>query len=110
MAKGTSSFIALRATAVLLLPLAAWALWSLRGLAGADYEAARAWGAEPVNAGLAALFIAAAAWHMALGLGEVIEDYLHGGARRALFALNWIVAAIVALGAAGAAYVLAFAS
>jgi succinate dehydrogenase / fumarate reductase membrane anchor subunit len=107
--RGTSAFIALRMTAVLLLPLTAWALWSLRGLAGTDYETARAWAGEPANAIFAALFILVAAWHMALGLSEVIEDYIHGGLRGPLLALNGCAAAAIALAGGVAAYLLAFA-
>jgi succinate dehydrogenase / fumarate reductase membrane anchor subunit len=109
-AKGTATFIAQRATAVLLLPLVVWFLWRAAGHAGASYEEVRAWLAQPLDAGLFALFIIIAAWHMRIGLGEVIADYTTGGARLALGVLNWLIAAAVALAAAYGAYVLAFAN
>lgn len=107
--KGTSTFITQRASAVILLPLAVWFLWSIVSLAGADYAATRAWAGEPVNAVLVAGFIIVAAFHMRIGLGEVIEDYIHSGLKGVFDTLNLLAALAVAAGAAWAAYTLAFA-
>ena len=46
--------------------------------------------------------IAAAAWHMCLGMREILEDYVRKGTLRALLALNRLFGLAVAL-AAGAA-------
>ncbi len=107
-AKGTSSFIAMRASSVLLLPLAAWFVWSVAKHGLADYETARDWAARPRNAGLGALFIALSAFHMRIGLQEVIEDYVHDGFKGGLAALNWIAAIAVAIAGGFAAWRLAF--
>jgi succinate dehydrogenase / fumarate reductase membrane anchor subunit len=105
----TRIFIAQRATAVLLLPLVAWLLWSLVAHAGADYAAARAWASEPLNAGLTAALILVAAAHMRIGLAEVIEDYIHTGLKGVFMTLNWLVALAVAGAGLFAAFQLVFA-
>lgn len=106
--KGTSAFIAQRASAVLLIPLIVWFLWSVLAHAGADAEAVRAWLGEPVTAILFALLIAIAAFHMRIGLNEVIEDYIHSGARGVLMTLNTLAALAVAGAGIYAACLLAF--
>ncbi|MBI1365064.1 MAG: succinate dehydrogenase, hydrophobic membrane anchor protein [Alphaproteobacteria bacterium] len=107
-AKGTPTFIAQRASAVLLLPLVAWLLWGLVAHAGADYEAARAWLSDRLNAGLLAALIAISAFHMRIGLNEVIEDYIHAGAKGVLMTLNTLAALAVAGAGIWAAWRLAF--
>jgi len=66
-----------RLSAMLLLVLIGWALYALTVLVGSDYESARAWLGQPVNAALAVLFIVSALYHASLGLQVVIEDYVH---------------------------------
>ncbi|MBB5517786.1 succinate dehydrogenase, hydrophobic membrane anchor protein [Amphiplicatus metriothermophilus] len=107
--KGTSTFIAQRASAVVLLPLAVWLAWSLAAHAGDSYEEIRAWLGAPVNAVLMAGFVLAAAFHMRIGLGEVIDDYIHSGLRGLCHAANWLFSAAVGLAALYAAWRLAFA-
>jgi len=87
-----------RLTAVLLLPLVLWFLWSVVAHAGDSFSAAKAWAGQPKNAILLGAFITIGAIHMRIGLMEVIEDYIHGGINRVLNALNWLVAlAVVAV-------------
>ena len=69
----------------------------------------RAWLGEPLNALLLAAFIIVSAFHMRLGLNEVIEDYIYDRWRPVLRILNSILAAVVAALALNAAYLLAFA-
>ena len=107
-AKGTSAFIALRASSVLLLPFVVWFLWGLVAHAGASYAELRAWLSEPVTAVLFAAFVALSAFHMRLGLNEVIEDYVHSNMKGILTTLNALVCLLVAGGAAYAAWLLAF--
>lgn len=96
--KGTSIFVMQRLTAVLLLPLVLWFLWSVVAHAGDSFSAAKAWAGQPKNAILLGAFITIGAIHMRIGLMEVIEDYIHGGINRVLNALNWLVAlAVVAV-------------
>jgi succinate dehydrogenase / fumarate reductase membrane anchor subunit len=66
-----------RLTSLALLPLTLWFVWSLAHLAGAPYEAARAWAGGLVHAALLLALIAAAFTHMHLGVQVVAEDYIH---------------------------------
>ncbi len=93
--KGTSSFIMQRTSAVILLPLAIWFFWSLARHAGQDYEAARAWLKAPHNFVLFGAFVTVGALHGRIGVGEVIEDYIHGPFHGLVQFLNWAVALIV---------------
>jgi succinate dehydrogenase / fumarate reductase membrane anchor subunit len=107
--KGTATFIAQRASAVALIPLVIWFLVGAVGLAGADYAAARAFAAEPVNAIALAAFIALSAYHMRIGVAEVIADYIHGGLKSVLSGVNWAFAIAVAIAGIWSAWALAFA-
>lgn len=108
-AKGTSTFIAQRASAVVLLPLSAWLAWSLAAHAGGGYAEVREWLSAPRNAGLLAAFLVFAAFHMRIGIGEILHDYIHGTLGGVLSALNWLFCVAMALVALWAAYILAFA-
>ena len=107
--KGTSTFIIQRATAALLIPLGLWFVFSMVSHLGANYMVARDWLAQPVNAIFLALFIAIGAWHMRIGMDEIIADYIHGGLRRVCSALNWLLALAVIAGAVWALYTISFA-
>ncbi|WP_375204995.1 succinate dehydrogenase, hydrophobic membrane anchor protein [Hyphococcus sp.] len=107
--KGTSTFILQRATAALMIPLVLWFLIGMVSHLGADFEAARSWAAHPLNAILLALLFVIGAIHMRIGMAEIIADYIHGGLKGVLSALNWIVALAVIAGAAWAVYTISFA-
>ena len=108
-AKGTPAFIAVRASAVVLLLLALWFVFGLLAHAGGGYQTARAWLAAPLNAGLLAATLVVAAFHMRLGMNEIIEDYIHGALAGVLRIVNALAAAAVAAAALYSAYRLAFA-
>jgi succinate dehydrogenase / fumarate reductase membrane anchor subunit len=74
---GLGHWMSQRLTAIANALLIIWFLFSAIGLAGADYEATRAWLASPVSAGLMLLLITSAFYHAKLGLQVVIEDYVH---------------------------------
>lgn len=102
-AKGTTGFIAMRATSVLLLPFVVWFVWAIAAHAGDSYEEMRAWVSEPTTAVLFAIFIVISALHMRLGLNEVIEDYIHSNFKGVLMTLNLLAAlAVAGLGVYGA--------
>ncbi len=107
--KGTSAFIMQRATAAVLIPLAIWFLVAVVSHLGADYEAARAWLARPLNAGLMALFVIIGAWHMRIGFEEIIADYIHSSVRKTLSALNWLITISIIAGVLWAVYNISFA-
>lgn len=94
--KGTPTFVMQRASAVILAPLAIWFLWSLTVNAGDDFTAARAWLSDIKNALLLGALIVVGAFHMRIGMQEIIDDYIHGRLRGALLALNWLAAIAIA--------------
>ncbi|MCG5539772.1 MULTISPECIES: succinate dehydrogenase, hydrophobic membrane anchor protein [unclassified Halorhodospira] len=73
-----------RLTAVVLVPLMMWLGIGLALQAGADFESARAWVANPFNATLLVAAIIMLFYHGALGVQVVIEDYVH------LEGLKWL--------------------
>ncbi len=107
--KGTSTFIIQRATAALLIPLAIWFLIAMVSHLGANYMVAQEWLSRPLNAGLLALFITIGAIHMRIGMAEIIADYIHGGLKRVLSALNWLAALTLIASVLWSLYTLSFA-
>jgi len=67
-----------RVTAVALLPLTVWFVWSLLGLQLQSYEEVRGWLGQPWVAVPAILLVITLALHSKLGVQVVIEDYVHG--------------------------------
>ncbi len=66
-----------RLTAVALVPLTLWFVFSIACLAGAGRAEVLAWIASPVNAVGLILFLATLLHHSQLGVQVVIEDYVH---------------------------------
>jgi succinate dehydrogenase / fumarate reductase membrane anchor subunit len=79
---GSEHWWAQRVTAVALVPLTLWFIYSALALAGADYAVARAWLATPLNAILMVLLVIATCHHVQLGLQVIVEDYIHGEATK----------------------------
>jgi succinate dehydrogenase / fumarate reductase membrane anchor subunit len=65
-----------RVTAVALVPLTLWFVWSALRLVGASHEAMLAWIGGPIPVVLMIALVLATFYHMALGLQVVIEDYI----------------------------------
>jgi succinate dehydrogenase / fumarate reductase, membrane anchor subunit len=74
--EGTEHYIAQRFTAVALVPLAVWFVFSLVSIAGADYNTVVAWIKTPINAILLIALLMAMFHHAQLGMRVVIEDYV----------------------------------
>ncbi len=74
--EGTEHYIAQRLTAVALIPLMIWFVFSLVTVAGADYATVKAWLQQPVNAVLLIALLMAVFHHAHLGMRVVIEDYV----------------------------------
>lgn len=89
-----------RLTAVALVPLTLWFGFSVALLGSADYYTVIDWVAHPVNAVLLILLLAVGFWHGALGVKEVIEDYVAGEGKK-LFLLLAVQLAAVVLALAG---------
>lgn len=74
---GSSNWRDERISAVLLLLLIPWLVYSILQLAGSGHREAAAFVAEPLNATLLILLILCLLYHAMLGLQVVIEDYIH---------------------------------
>jgi succinate dehydrogenase / fumarate reductase membrane anchor subunit len=73
---GTHHWFMQRVTSAALLPLTIWfAVNAVFTLAGASYEVAAQWVAQPWNAVLLLALVLATFHHVAAGLQVVIEDY-----------------------------------
>ena len=99
---GTHHWWLQRLTSAALLPLTLWFALSVASLAGAPYEATRAWIAHPFNAVLLLASIALTFHHTAAGMQVVIEDYAHPewakvGGIYAVKAICWLLAIASAL-------------
>ena len=79
---GSEHWWAQRVTAVALVPLTLWFIYSALALAGAEYAVAKAWLATPLNAILMVLLVIATCHHVQLGLQVIVEDYIHGEAMK----------------------------
>ena len=73
---GSAHWIAQRVTAVALVLLGLWFAASLACLGSASHERVTAWLRTPANSVLAVLLLAAGAYHAAIGLQVVVEDYV----------------------------------
>lgn len=94
---GTQHFWVQRVSAVALIPLSLWFVFSVAQLAGGDYGMVRHWVHAPSVAVTLVLFLATALYHSALGLQVVIEDYVSGdGAKLASLLLMKCAHAVIA--------------
>ena len=66
-----------RLTAVALVPLTLWFVYSIMVLAGAGLDEAQTWAADPFNALMLIILVVATFHHAQLGLQVVLEDYIH---------------------------------
>ena len=74
---GTRHFWLQRLTAIALVPLSLWFVFTVVALVGQDPFVVRARLAEPVTGMLMIAFIGALFWHAQLGLQVIVEDYVH---------------------------------
>ena len=89
-----------RVSAVALAMLGVWFLFSLVTLPDLSHATVLAFVGTPWRATLIALFVAVAAWHSALGVQVVVEDYVHEPAAKLLLLLFVKFAHVIA-GASG---------
>ncbi len=75
---GTEHWWAQRVTAVALLILGSWFLYSLMRLDSFAHSAMFDWAGRPFNSVMLLLLSVTLAWHSALGVQVVLEDYVHG--------------------------------
>ena len=74
---GVSHWWIQRVTAIALIPLVLWMVFSVAAHTGDDYASVAAWFAEPFTTTMLTLFVFTAFFHASLGLTVVIEDYVH---------------------------------
>jgi succinate dehydrogenase / fumarate reductase membrane anchor subunit len=74
---GVGHFIGQRASAIALLFLLLWGVWSALKLAPLGYEGAAGWLRSPIHAALLVLLLATGFYHVRLGAQVIIEDYVH---------------------------------
>jgi succinate dehydrogenase / fumarate reductase membrane anchor subunit len=99
---GTETFWRQRVTAVANIPLVIFLILSIVANIGADYAEVRAYLAQPLVAILLLALVINAAIHMRIGLKEIVEDYVHGGAKVVAILLATFFAAGVGLASAAA--------
>jgi succinate dehydrogenase / fumarate reductase membrane anchor subunit len=97
---GTETFWRQRVTAVANIPLVIFLILSIVANIGADYAEVRAYLAQPLVAILLLALVINAAIHMRIGLKEIVEDYVHGGAKVVAILLATFFAAGVGLASA----------
>lgn len=100
---GVGHWWAQRLTAIALIPLTLWFVYSLAKFPLSDYATMVLWLHSPLVAVALVLFFAAMTYHAALGVQVVIEDYVGNEGVKLLS----IVAAKFALYALGAASIFA---
>jgi succinate dehydrogenase / fumarate reductase membrane anchor subunit len=95
---GVQHFWRLRVSGAILGLLTLWFAYSVLGLVGASTAAVLFFFQTPVNAILMGVFVILCAYHGALGIREVIEDYVHGsGMKIFLLLVNRVFGTLVAL-------------
>ncbi len=77
---GSKHWWAQRVTAVALIPLTLWFIWSMLRLTGAGQAEVQAFLGSPFRLAMMLALIAATFHHLQLGLQVVIEDYVHDDA------------------------------
>lgn len=84
---GTRHFLVQRVTALVNVPLVLFLLCTLIANLDKDYAGVQAYLARPLVAILMLVFILSGFWHMKIGMGEIIEDYVYGRATKKLAGL-----------------------
>ena len=76
--EGSSHWWLQRLTAIALIPLSIWLVFSVAMLGSTSYETMVAWLQSPIVVILLILFIVATFYHTQLGLQVIVEDYVGG--------------------------------
>ena len=75
---GTEHWWAQRVSAIALLLLGGWFLYSIMRLDSFAHAAMLGWAGRPFNSVMLVSLSVTLAWHSALGVQVVLEDYVHG--------------------------------
>ena len=80
--EGVDTFLAERISAVALVPLTLWFVFSVARLPILSYTAVKHWVQAPSVAVTLVLFLAVLFYHSALGVKVVVEDYVAGEGKK----------------------------
>jgi succinate dehydrogenase / fumarate reductase membrane anchor subunit len=97
---GTAHWWAQRVTAVALVPLTLWFLFSLLTLPDFEYETVRTWLSVPITGFLSVLLVAVMSYHSYLGTIVIIEDYVISSGMKVLSLMTLRFLYVLAGGAA----------
>ena len=97
--EGTGHWWSQRVSAVALIPLTLWFLFSLLMLPDLDYATVRTWLSLPLSGFLAVLLLSVLTYHSYLGTTVVIEDYVHSAGKKLLSLLLLRFAYVLVCGA-----------
>lgn len=75
--KATQHFVMQRLTSIIQIPIVIWLTISAVAHARDTHAEFMAWVSSPITAALLILAILSFAYHARLGLGEVVDDYVH---------------------------------
>jgi len=91
--EGTQHWWAQRLTAIALVPLTVWFIYSLVVMTAMEYAAVTAWMQSPIVSSLLILFIFSLFYHAQLGMQVVIEDYVDSEALKfgSIILLNFVM-------------------
>ena len=98
--EGTAHWWAQRVTAVALVPLTVWFVFSLLTLPDFDYETVRTWLSVPVTGFLGVLLVAVLSYHSYLGTIVIVEDYVTSSGMKVLSLMTLRFLYVLAAGAA----------
>jgi len=97
---GTAHWWAQRVTAVALVPLTLWFVFSLLTLPDFQYETVRTWLSVPVTGFLSVLLVSVLCYHSYLGTIVITEDYVHSSGMKVLSLMTLRFLYVLAGGAA----------
>lgn len=80
--EGVQHFWVQRVSAVALVPLSLWFVFSVAQLPASSFSAVKHWASAPSVAVALVLFIATLFYHSMLGIQVVVEDYIAGEGRK----------------------------
>ena len=86
-----------RLTAIILVPLSIWFVYSLTFIYSADYENVTSWISNTKNSVLMLFFILTLNYHAILGLQVVIEDYIESNLLRKVLLILVKVILVIAI-------------
>lgn len=97
---GTAHWWAQRVSAVALVPLTLWFVFSLLSLPDFAYETVRTWLSVPICGFLSVLLVAVLSYHSYLGTIVIIEDYVSSNGMKVLSLMLLRFSYVLAGGAA----------